>query len=306
MPQPENNTNNTADLNSVNGNNVNQNTNQNQNQNNNQNSQNSNTNQNNQQATDWRSSLPEDIRGEGCLKLIHGETDAERFTNMAKSFVHAQKTIGMDKIVIPSEHATEEDWNQVYKKLGLPESVDKYEMKVPDSIDPKSEGIPGFKEAALKAGILPKQAEKLFGWYAETLAKNEEALTTQFRQEIETNMSNLRKEWGNAFDAKMKAAHNAAKVLGGEPFLKWLNESGIGNRPEMIKVFSGIADRFFKEDKIGGQNNQAAGALTPSEAREKYNAIMRNPQDPYFNKNHENHAARVKEVQSLFGDAFQG
>ena len=58
--------------------------------------------------------IPENFREEKSL---------ENFNNMedfVKSYLHAQKLVGADKIPVPNKHATEEDWNEVFKRLGAP------------------------------------------------------------------------------------------------------------------------------------------------------------------------------------------
>ena len=59
--------------------------------------------------------LPEDVRAEPSLKNFQ---DAGQ---LAKSYVHAQRMVGADKISVPTKHATDEDWNQVFSKLGVPD-----------------------------------------------------------------------------------------------------------------------------------------------------------------------------------------
>ena len=39
---------------------------------------------------------------------------------LAKSYMHAQRMIGADKIAIPGKHATDEERLEVYRKLGSP------------------------------------------------------------------------------------------------------------------------------------------------------------------------------------------
>ena len=68
--------------------------------------------------TDWKASLSDEIRNEKSLENI---SDIE---SLAKSFVHAQKLVGADKIPVPNKFATEDDWNKVYEKLGRPKSAD--------------------------------------------------------------------------------------------------------------------------------------------------------------------------------------
>ena len=62
--------------------------------------------------------IPENFREEKSL---------ENFNNMedfVKSYLHAQKMVGADKIPVPNKHSTDEDWNEVFKRLGAPSSPD--------------------------------------------------------------------------------------------------------------------------------------------------------------------------------------
>ena len=77
------------------------------------------------QETNFKDLIPEDFREEKAL---------DNFNNMedfVKSYLHAQKLVGADKIPVPNKHATEEDWNEVFKRLGAPSdpNEDKYDLK---------------------------------------------------------------------------------------------------------------------------------------------------------------------------------
>ena len=72
--------------------------------------------------TNWRDSLSDDIRGDASLENIND------INSLAKGYVHAQRMVGADKIALPGKYATEDDWQQVYTKLGRPESPENYEL----------------------------------------------------------------------------------------------------------------------------------------------------------------------------------
>ena len=76
-----------------------------------------------QQEVNWRESLPDDLRDDPSLKSI------QDVPGLAKSFIHAQKMVGADKIPVPTEHATKEDWDAVYSKLGRPATPDDYKVE---------------------------------------------------------------------------------------------------------------------------------------------------------------------------------
>ena len=73
-------------------------------------------------ASDWRTSIPEEIRGHKSLEHI------QDVGALAKSYVNAQSMIGADKVAIPGKHATDEDWGEVYRRLGRPDTPDGYEL----------------------------------------------------------------------------------------------------------------------------------------------------------------------------------
>ena len=50
--------------------------------------------------TDWKASLSDEIRADKSLENIK---DIE---SLAKSYVHAQKLVGAEKIPVPNKHAT--------------------------------------------------------------------------------------------------------------------------------------------------------------------------------------------------------
>ena len=63
-------------------------------------------------AISFRDSLPEDLRNNPSLKNFND------VGGLAKSYVHAQRMIGADKIALPNQNSTDEDWANVYNKLG--------------------------------------------------------------------------------------------------------------------------------------------------------------------------------------------
>ena len=71
----------------------------------------------NQQIDNWKDTLPDDLKAEKALESI------QDIPGLAKSYIHAQKMIGSDKIPVPNKYATDEDWQAVYNKLGRPRTL---------------------------------------------------------------------------------------------------------------------------------------------------------------------------------------
>ena len=46
--------------------------------------------------------------------------------DFVKSYLSAQKLVGSNKVAIPNKMATDEDWEEVYSKLGRPAKPEDY------------------------------------------------------------------------------------------------------------------------------------------------------------------------------------
>ena len=62
--------------------------------------------------TSWKDSISEEYRVDPNIEKFT-EIDA-----LAKSYINATKMIGQDKIAIPNNNSTDDQWSEVYAKLG--------------------------------------------------------------------------------------------------------------------------------------------------------------------------------------------
>ena len=65
-----------------------------------------------EQPQSFVSTLPEELQNEPSLKNF---SDAGQ---LAKSFIHAQRMVGQDKMAAPNNNFTDEDWKETFTKLG--------------------------------------------------------------------------------------------------------------------------------------------------------------------------------------------
>lgn len=243
----------------------------------------------NTKIPDWKTMLPEEVRNDPSLKPIHD------ITALAKSYVHAQKVVGADKIAVPGKHATEEDWNQFWIKVGKPRDIGQYEIKAEEGFDKKA--VDNFKELAYKNNLLPKQAQAILDWYS---TANKEASTqaaNQSKAQQEADIQTLKQEWGGAFDTKIARAQLVIKNHADDETIKYLAESGLGNNTKLVRLLSKIGE-MYKEDQIRGEGGDP-NALSPQEAMRQANEIISDRSHPYYDKHHPNHKNAVTEVQKL-------
>ena len=244
-----------------------------------------------QATTDWKASLSEEVRSDKSLENIK---DIE---GLAKSYVHAQKMVGSDKIPVPNKYATDKDWDAVYEKLGRPKSADGYKYDLPQDKQVDEASLKEFSSQAHKLGLLPTQAQGMVKFYNEMTAKSIQDADSKALAARENSTKELKQEWGQAFDQKINQAATLAKSVGATELFDTNLADGtkLGDHPVMIKAFAELAGKMG-EDTI----TQASGPayLTPNQI-EKQIGELTQPGSAYWDKNHMNHQAAVQEVLAL-------
>ena len=149
-----------------------------------------------QPKVNFKDSIPDEYREEKSLENINSIDD------LVKSYLHAQKLVGTNKIPVPNKHATEEDWNEVFKRLGAPDSPEGYKYNLKDQ-ELDGQQISEFNKEAHKLGLLPKQAEGLIKFYNEmngNIAASQEEQAAQAQLNTETE---LKKEYGPQYAKRL-------------------------------------------------------------------------------------------------------
>ena len=122
----------------------------------------------------------------------------------------------------------------------------------------------------------------------------------------------LRKDLGNAYDERTRQAVDTIRALlpddQASDLLGILEDTGLGDYPPLVHAFINMAQTgLVGEDKLGGAaartNNSAS---TPGEVDARITKLMGKelPYDeqrklPYWDAQHPDHAASVREVQKL-------
>jgi len=242
-------------------------------------------------STDWKVNLSDDVKADKSLENI------KDINALAKSYIHAQKMVGSDKIPVPNKYATEDDWNAVYEKLGRPKTADGYKFDLPQDKQVDEVSLKEFSSQAHKLGLLPGQAQGMVKFYNEITAKSLQDADSKALAARETSTKELKQEWGQAFDQKVSQAATLAKSVGATELLDTNLADGtkLGDHPVMIKAFAELANKMGEDSIV-----QASGPtyLTPNQI-EKQIGELTQTDSAYWDKHHPNHQASVDEVLAL-------
>lgn len=242
-------------------------------------------------TADWRSQLPKELQEDATLKKYTS------VSALAGAYLNAQKLIGADKIAIPGKHATEEDWKNVYKKLGVPEKVDEYQVKFKEGVSIDEKFSKSFREFAHSKGILPSQAQALADWFSDVNAGSEAEIANEQKQQFAKTVETLKKDWGNSFDLQVARANKVIQEAGGDELAQHFATLGLGGDAKVMKFLAKVGEDLYGEHKfVEGQGG--ASTLTPKEIDAKIASLTK--ESAYFEKTHPNHKAVVAEVQDLF------
>jgi len=244
-------------------------------------------------AKTWKEAISEEFRNDPNIEKFT-EIDA-----LAKSYINATQMIGKDKVAVPNKNSTEDQWNEVYDKLGRPESADKYSLNAKSEVVPIDDNaIKQFAENAHQLGLNNKQAQGILEFYK----NNMEGMAQQAKVDTETaqvqSEQQLRQEWGREFESNVKKAGALAKANMNPEILDMQLKDGmrLGDHPEIIKGFAKIAG-MMSEDKIVSTESENVSSNTDVET--EISDIMNNKDGPYWNKSHPDHDKMVQQVYTL-------
>ena len=239
------------------------------------------------------SQMPPGLREEPSLKTF------DSVDKLAKSYVNAVKMIGGNPdnmVAIPDEG---EKWDDFYNKIGRPEKANDYEFG-----DENGE-LDGFREFAHDTGLTQDQANNILKLYGDIQEEQEESQQNSL-EELRTNTTmELQKEWGKNFDGKMDYAKRAFAQFASPELSQLMDESGMGNHPEMLRVFAKVGE-LMGEDSLVVGTGLGSSQLSPEQAQQEIQALY---SDKEFSKSYRDnkdpaHKTAMSKMEKLFKQAY--
>ena len=242
-------------------------------------------------AINFKEVIPEKYKDEKALA---------NFTSMddfVKSYLSAQRLVGANKVAIPNKMATDEDWEEVYSKLGRPAKPEDYKYSFSEE-EINQDQLKNFNETAHRIGLLPKQAERIIKFYNEMNTQAEVDNQKAFEAKQTEAMTDLKKEFGPTYTKRLDQAKKlAVETLGNDMLNNTILKDGsrLGDSVEVIKAFSMLADKLSEDEIIKGEGSSYQ---TASEIEKEISELTEDG-SPYWNKTHPNHAKTVDRVFKL-------
>jgi hypothetical protein len=250
---------------------------------------------------DWRASLDDTLRADPTL------ADIKDLNGLAKSYVHAQRMIGKDKIAIPGEGSDPSEWDMFYERLGRPGDGN-YKLEpngvVPDGLEFQPEALDRFKKIFHANGLTQKQAEGIFKDYMSYVGEQHNAVTQGGAAAREQWVNDVKREFGKAFDERVDLAVRAVETFGGQELMTWLDQTGLGDHPMFVKMFAKIGQQM--QEALASPGQSRGWTMTPDSARQEIARMQRDKEfmNSYMTPGATGHKEAVQKMQDLFGFAY--
>ena len=154
-------------------------------------------------------------------------TSHKDMNSLLKSYNHAQSMVGKNKMVAPDEYTTEDDWNDIYTKMGRPDR-EKYGVDFGES-DFGDDFQKLFLDTAHQSGVLPRQAQEMFNFMNNQINDATTAHEESVNTDMTAQLDGLKKEWGSGYEKEMATARAAVSTLLSDSDRQFLDDTKLGN-----------------------------------------------------------------------------
>jgi hypothetical protein len=239
-------------------------------------------------SENWKNALPEELRQEACLNTINN------LSTMVKSFVSAQKMVGKNKIALPGESSTPEEWNAFYSALGRPEKAENYSVEgieLPEGVTLDDESVNAFREFCFENGMSQKVFEQAVAWDIKRIQSGQEAATRAHNQEHDATVAKLKAQYGNNFDARVAQVDKALTTFGIKDIFI---ERGLTNNYQIFEALANIGASISESKlKVGDVPQNFS---TP---KQQLDDLYADRNGPLYDPNHPRHEQAVAEARRL-------
>ena len=141
------------------------------------------------------------------------------------------------------------------KPEGAPE---KYEFKTAEDIELDTEALKDFEPVARELNLTNEQAQKLVDVYPKILAGVQQRQAEAWQQTTEQWAADVKADkeiGGDKLPSNLSAAQRALDQFGTPELKTYLNDTGLGNHPDLVKAFVKIGKAMSEDGMVTGSND---------------------------------------------------
>lgn len=191
-------------------------------------------------------------------------TDTEQSTDTKQS--QQEEAQGDDE---SNKDATEDEKSEEESEA---DAFDPDKLELPEGFELDEQMMEQFKPLAEELGIGQEQAQKLMSMHTEAVQNVQQQMQDQHAQQVEqwaTDAKSDQEFGGDHYGESLQTAKKALQQFGSPELIQMLNQTGLGNHPELIRAFYRAGknlseDTFDGSAPAGGQERSLADRMYPN------------------------------------------
>ena len=174
----------------------------------------------------------------------------------------------------PLEGKTADDAGKTDDDKGKPEGApDKYEFQAGEGRQFDDEVIGAFSEVAKELNLSNEAAQKVLDKVAPVLASRQEAQVAEARAQWAADSKADKEFGGDKLQENLAVAKKARDAFATPALVELLDQSGLGDHPEVIRFFVKAGKAISEDNFVAGGH----GSTQPATAQKLYSASNMNP-----------------------------
>lgn len=154
-----------------------------------------------------------------------------------------------------SPEQTSEEQSAEAVKQSAPEQYE--EFKSPEGVTIDSQALEDFTEVARELNLSQDDAQKVIDKMAPAMAARNEEVMSQLREQWLSDTSSDKEFGGEKLNENLGMAKKALDTFGSPELTQLLNETGLGNHPEVIRVFYRAGKAISEDGFVKGKGTEA-------------------------------------------------
>lgn len=156
---------------------------------------------------------------------------------------------------LAAEKEAAEKAEKEQKQEGAPE---KYEFQAGEGVELDSEALKDFEPVARDLNLTNEQAQKLVDAYPKILAGVQQRQADAWQATTEQWAADVKADkeiGGEKLTANLSAAQRALDQFGTPDLKEYLNTTGLGNHPDLVKTFVKIGKSMSEDGMVTGKEH---------------------------------------------------
>lgn len=149
-----------------------------------------------------------------------------------------------------------------------------YTFDLPEGSQLPEEGVAAFSEFAKKQGLSQDAAQDLLSKMAPAMQDRQARLLEQARADWQAQTKADKEIGGDKLNENLAVAKKALEKFGTPELTAMLNETGLGNHPDLVRTFYRIGKAISEDSFVPGSAGDAGNSR---DARKLYAASGMNP-----------------------------